>query len=303
MFDRSFAAWLTKIGSHFIIGGFLKQAHLAPRIVLKVPVAQEPPVPIVTSSGRALKAESAQEEPPAPVTSSEKVPKVKPPAKGKGKVFQEKQRRKELLRQAEGFSQQTPGLNPQNAYEILLGQYTLEEWKARRQASQARKSDRRSDEEKAWCYSFLDAPDREPIWLETAKGERIVRVSQARPFLMVVQKTNGKYRGYKKTELSALCSARLSPQVLQMRQIVPEAWRNALPAENPKDRWLFPEDLVSSWIGQRVKTQLLNGSTWTGFLRWNSRYTLLLGAQPAGDPEVMLFKHACCGIQLLHQSG
>lgn len=263
------------------------RVRLLPKATLSLPVALEPPVPVI----------------------SPEKPKSKPPAKGKGKTLQEKQRRQELLVQAQEFSQQNPGLSPESAYEILLGQYTLEEWRARREVRLAKKqaysarlraqeSDHRSDKEKAWCIPFMEAADREPVWLEIAEGERIVRVSQTRPFLMVVQKTNGKYRGYKKTEISALCSARLSPQVMEMRQILPEARRDAVPAEKPKNRWVFPEDLVSSWIGQRVQIQLLNGSIWTGFLRWNSRYTLLLGGQPSGEAEVLLFKHACCSVQL-----
>ena len=253
---------------------------------------------------------SVAQEPPVPVISPEKPAKVKPPAKGKGKTFQEKLRRKELLAQAEVLSQQTPGLNVHNAHEILLGQYTLEEWSARRGVRAAKKQayferrntehvDQRSDEERAWSFTFLEARDREPVWLETAGGERIARVSQAKPFIMVVQKTNGKYRGYKKTELSALCSARLSPQVLGMRQIMPDAQRDSVPSEKPKDRWIFPEQTFAGWVGQQVQVQLLNGSIWTGYLRWNSRYTFLLGAQPTGDSEVMLFKHACCHVQLL----
>lgn len=264
------------------------RVRLLPKASLQIPVAEEPPVPVI---------------------SPEKALKVKPPAKGKGVVFREKQRRKELMVQAEVFSQQTPGLNTQMAYEILLGQYTLEEWQARRQASRAKRqtylerrrakeSDARSEEEKAWCFPFMDALEREPVWLETAKGQELGRVIQSRVFLMVVQKINGKHWGYKKTELSALCSARLSPQILQMRQILPEAQRGAIPAEKPKDRWPFPESLVTSWVGQRVQVQLLNGSVWTGYLRWNSRFTLLLGEQPVGESEVLLYKHACCNIQI-----
>lgn len=275
----------------------MKQAHPVPRARLvpkapSLPVAQEPPVPVVTSS--------------------QKPPKVKSAAKT---AKQEKQqRRQELLLQAEELSQQNPGLNPQNAYEILLGQYTLEEWAERRQATIARQKalalqrrmarfgDKRSDEEKAWCSRFFDGPDAEPIWMETAGGDLLARVTRVKIFTVAVQIADGSYRGFEKTEISALCGAGLSPQVQGMRQVEPDSKRDVLPARKPKERWAFPEASFAGWCGRQIRIQLLNGSIWTGFLRWNSRYSFLLGGQPAGDPEVLLFKHACCGAQLVHQS-
>jgi len=122
-----------------------------------------------------------------------------------------------------------------------------------------------------------------------------------KPFLLAVQIPDGSYKSFSKRELSAFCSVSLSPQVLGMRQIAPESQRDLLPADKPKNRWPFPEDLVSGWVGQRVQVQLLNGSSWTGILRWNSRYTFLLGAHSTGEPEVLLFKHACCAVELTSQ--
>ena len=274
----------------------MKQAHPASSVRLvpkapSLPVAQEPPVPIVTSS-KPSKAKSA-----AKTAKQEK-----------------KQRRQELLVQAEDLSQQNPGFNQQNAYEILLGKYTLEEWTERRQATIARQKalalqrrlarfgDKRSDEEKAWCSRFFDGPDPEPIWMETAGGDLIARVTRVKIFTVAVQVADGSYRGLEKTEISALCGAGLSPQVQGMRQVEPESKRDVLPARKPKERWAFPEASFAGWVGGQIRIQLLNGSIWTGFLRWNSRFSFLLGAQPEGEPEVLLFKHACCGVQLLHQS-
>lgn len=274
----------------------MKQAHPAPSVRLvpkspSLPVAQEPPVPIVTSSKKTPKGKSAAET-----------------AK-----LEKQQRRQELLLQAEELSQQNPGLNPQNAYEILLGQYTLEEWTERRQATIARKKafalqrrltrfgDKRSDEEKAWSSRFFDGPDTDPIWIETAGGDLIARLTTVKIFTVAVQTADGRYRGFEKTAISALCCAGLSPQVQSMRQIEPESRRNVIPARKPKERWAFPEASFAGWVGRQIRLQLLNGSIWTGFLRWNSRYSFLLGAQPEGEPEVLLFKHACCGVQLLDQ--
>ena len=277
----------------------MKQAHPSVRLVPKklspaasLPVAQEPPVPVVASS-------------PKP-------PKVKSAAKV---AKQEKQQRRQLLLlQAEELSQHTPGLNSQCAYEILLGKYTLEEWTERRQATIARQKalalqrrlarfgDKRSDEEKAWCSRFFDGPGPEPIWMETAGGDLIARVTRVKIFTVAVQVADGSYRGLEKTEISALCGAGLSPQVQGMRQVEPESKRDVLPARKPKERWAFPEASFAGWVGGQIRIQLLNGSIWTGFLRWNSRFSFLLGAQPEGEPEVLLFKHACCGVQLLHQS-
>lgn len=275
----------------------MKQAHPAPRarLVTKVPlipVAQEPPVPVITASKKASK------------------------AKGTDQVDQQQkqQRRQALLPQAEELSQQNPGLNPQNAYEILLGHYSLDEWRARRQATQekrrqhcqrrreARFSDKRSDQEKAWCFPLFEATEPEPIWMETVGGDQIARVTKAKTFLLAVQIPDGSYRGFPKTEISALCRAAHSPQVQPMRQVEAESKRNVLPALKRQERWSFPHQTFSGWVGRQVQIQLLNGSTWTGFLRWNSHYSFLLGAQPEGEPEVLLFKHACCGLQVLHQS-
>lgn len=245
------------------------------------------------------------------MTSSKKTPKAKSAAK---LAKQEKQqRRQEMLLLAEGLSQQNPGLHPQSAYEILLGQYTLEEWAERRQATIARQKalalqrrlarygDKRSDDEKAWCSRFFDGPDPEPVWMETAGGDLIARVTRVKIFTVAVQTADGSRRGFEKTEISALCAAGLSPQIQNMRQVEPESKRDVLPARKPKERWAFPEASFGGWVGGQVRIQLLNGSTWTGFLRWNSRYSFLLGVQPAGEPEVLLFKHACCSAQLLHQ--
>ena len=243
------------------------------------------------------------------MTSTPKAPKAKSAAKTAKQ--EKKQRRQELLLQAEELSQQNPGLNPQCAYEILLGRYTLADWEERRQATIARRKerarqerlarygDKRSDEEKAWCSPFFEGPDPEPIWMETAGGDLIARVTRVKVFTVAVQIADGSYRGFEKTEISALCSAGLSPQVQGMRQVEPESKRDVPPARKPKQRWAFPESSFADWVGQRVQVQLLNGSTWTGFLRWNSRYTFLLGALPAGEPEVLLFKHSCCGAQLV----
>lgn len=270
----------------------MNQAHSAPRAQLvpktqSFPVAQEPPVPIVTSSGKA------------------------PKAKRKTAKQEKKERRQELLPQAEELSQQNPGLRPECAYRILLGHFTLEEWRERHQAVAAKRKalaqqrrmerygDKRSDEEKAWCSPFFEGPDPEPIWMETAGGDLIARVTRVKIFLLAVQIADGSYRGFEKTEISALCSAALSPQIQSMRQVEPESQRDVLPASKPKQRWAFPEEFFSAWLGRQVCVQLLNGSTWTGFLRWNSRYAFLLGAQPAGGPEVLLFKHSCCGLQLV----
>ena len=258
------------------------------RLVLKtpsVPVAQEPPVPVIQPSPPSAKAK----EPASP----EKV---------------KKQHRQQLMSQAEELSRQNGGLHPQCAYEILLGKYTLEEWKARRRAAetrkqaafQARAEESRSEEEKAWCSPFLKASEREPVWLETTCGDQIALITRWKPFQGKLEFPDRSWRIADKRELSALCSARLSPQVLGMRQVGPESQRSMLPAVKPAERWPFPEESFATWIGQLVQVQLLNGSTWTGYLRWNSRYTFLLGAQPTDAPEVLLFKHACCCVQLLH---
>ena len=274
----------------------MKQAHPAPSarlvpMVPSLPVGQAP-VPVVTSSQKPPTAKSA-----AKTAKQEK-----------------QQRRQELLLQAEELSQQNPGLNAQNAYEILLGQYTLEEWGERRQATIARQKaialqrrlarfgDKRSDEEKTWCSRFFDVPDTEPIWMETAGGDLVARITTVKIFTVAVQIADGGYLGFEKTAISALCCAGLSPQVQSMRQIEPKSKRNVLPARKPKERWAFPEASFAGWVGQKVQVQLLNGSIWTGFLRWNSRFSFLLGAEPAGKPEVLLFKHACCGIKVLPQS-
>lgn len=274
----------------------MNPAHNTPRarLVPKAPslnVAQEPPVPVVTSSPKAKSKDKIS------ITQQEKQ--------------QQQQRREELLAQAEELSQQNQGLNPQNAYEILLGQYTLDEWKARRQVSlekkrhrfqqrkEAQLSDKRSEQEKGWSFRFFEATEVEPIWMETTSGDHIVRVTKMKPFLLGVQIADGSYRGFPKTEISTLCSAGQSTQVQSMRQVEPESQRDMLPAKNPKERWLFPESSFAGWIGSQVRVQLLNGSTWTGFLRWNSHFTFLLGAQPEGEHEVLLFKHACCGVQLV----
>lgn len=252
--------------------------------------------------------EQAHPAPRAPVTTvSQKASKVK--VADQVDRQQKQQRRQGLLPQAEELSRQNPGLNPQNAYEILLGQYTLDEWKARRQASQekrrqhcqqrrdARFSDKRSEEEKAWCFPFFEAAEPEPIWMETAGGDQIARVTKAKTFLLAVQIPDGSYRGFPKTEISALSSAAQAPQVQGMRLVEPESKRNVLPAPKRGERWLFPHQLFAGWVGRQVRVQLLNGSTWTGFLRWSSHYAFLLGAQPTGEPEVLLFKHACCDVK------
>lgn len=224
---------------------------------------------------------------------------------------QKRQRRQMLLPQAEELSRQNPGLHPQNAYEILLGHYTLAEWKARTQAAQekrrqycqrrreARFSDKRSEEEKTWCFRFFEAEEREPIWMETAGGDQVARVTKAKIFLLAVQIPDGSYRGFLKTEISALCGAALSSQVQRMRQINPEANRNVLPATKARGRWSFPHKTFAGWVGRQVQVQLINGSTWTGFLRWTSQFAFLLGAQRSGEPEVLLFKHGCCNVQPL----
>lgn len=270
----------------------MKQAHSALRAKLvpqtsSLPVAQEPPIPIVTSSGKA------------------------PKAKRKTAKEEKKERRQELLPQAEELSQQNPGLKPQCAYRILLGHFTLEEWRERHQVVAAKRKalaqqwrmeryrDKSSDEEKAWCSPFFEGLDPEPVWMETASGDLIARVTRAKIFQLTVQIADGSYRCFEKTKISALCSAGLSPQIQSMRQVEAESRRDVLPAFKPKQRWAFPDDLVTGWVGRQVRVQLLNGSTWTGFLRWNGRYTFLLGAQPAGEPEVLVFKHSCCGLQLV----
>lgn len=83
-----------------------------------------------------------------------------------------------------------------------------------------------------------------------------------------------------------------------MRQIAPDSVRDFLPPEKPQERWPFPEETFSDWVGQKVQVQLLNGSLWTGFVRWNSQYVFLLGDQATGEAEVLVFKHACCGVTL-----
>ena len=230
-------------------------------------------------------------------------PKVsKTPKATQDTKLEKQQRRQQLMAQAEQLSRENPGLHPQQAYEILLGRYSLEEWKASREAKlQAQKAldeDSRSEEERAWSLPFFDAPEREPVWIETSSCNQIARIKQVKTFRLVVTFPNGRYWDYDKRAFSSLCSARLANQILTMRQIAPGARRDALPAQKPADRWPFPEETFAGWVNQRVEVQLLNGSIWTGFLRWNSRYTFLLGAEPTGDLEILIFKHACCGVQL-----
>lgn len=232
-----------------------------------------------------------------PVIKPAKTPKPIPDTK-----LAKQQRRQELMAEAEQLSRENPGLHPQQAYEILLGRYSLEEWKAARQAKlqadRARYEDLRSEEERVWSFPFFEAPEREPVWIETSSCNQVARIKRVKAFRLVVTFPNGRYRDFDKRAFSSLCSARLAPQILGMRQLTPGAPRDVLPAQKPADRWPFPEETFAGWVNQKVQVQLLNGSIWTGFLRWVSRYTFLLGAEPTGDLEILLFKHACCGVRL-----
>lgn len=252
---------------------------------------------------------AVQEHTPVPAP---KAKTSKPPqASGRKAVKLAKQQRlQELMPKAVELSQQNPGLHPHNAFEILLGQYTLEEWRVRRHQALERKKNRtatrysdrpdnRPEVERAWCSRFFEGPDQEPVWMETARGDLVAQVTKVVPYILFAQNAVRRHIRLEKTKISVLCSAVAVPQVLAMREIQSDAQRDAVPATKPEERWRFPHDIFASWVGQRVRVQLLNGSSWTGFLRWASHHTFLLGAKPEGEPEFLCFKHACCAVQIV----
>jgi len=82
-----------------------------------------------------------------------------------------------------------------------------------------------------------------------------------------------------------------------MRQITGEpSKRNQIPGRTISDRWSFPHELLQRSIGQQVRADLLNGSIWTGYVRWANAFTFLLEDEPQGGTEVLIFKHACRGL-------
>jgi len=284
------------------------------------PVPHKPRVRLVVKSPQ-LQLPVAQ-EPPPPVLSSTKTPppskKGKPPKAPKPSLALKRQQYQADYQKATELSLQHPGMHPQTAYQIFLGHFTVEDWYA---GCRKRKENRESrlqkysikrqrriessggslEEERAWTAPFLRNLGRELVWLEVAgKGDLIARIQQVTVYDVRLQLEHENLGVIDKTQLSALAAAATHLQILGMRQITGDPLqREAVPSPKLSERWPFPHDLLPKLAGQRIRVQLLNGSSWMGFFRWSSPFTFLLGAEPTGEAEVLIFKHACCGLVVL----
>lgn len=279
----------------------MKPPTQAPRVRLvvkakpeiQIPTAQEPPPPVISST-----------QSPAPAKKS------KPKSDFKISKALKRARFEETLQKATELTQQHPAMSVQVGIQIVLGQFTVEDWQARRLQKNESATRKRQhfeqqerlmknlgqNQEMAWLERFYRA--QEFVWMDVAvEGEISVRLKAGTRFTVSVKVQDGKSRLLlDKTKISAICSAADSGQCALMRQITNPSLRNSRPEISPWKRWSFPHEVLQQLVGKRVGVELLNGSRWTGYVRWTNVFSFMLGAEPDGGAEVILYKHACCGL-------
>jgi sRNA-binding regulator protein Hfq len=290
----------------------LKPPTQAPRVRLvvkakpeiQIPTAQEPPPPVISSTQSPEPAKKSKPKPDFEVLSKD----------FKASKALKRARFEEKLQKATELTQQHPAMSVQVGIQIVLGQFTVEDWQARRLQKNESATRKRQhfeqqerliknlgqNQEMAWLERFYRA--QEFVWMDVAvEGELRVRLKAGTRFTVSVKVQDGKVQDGKtllldKTKISAICSAADSAQCALMRQITNPSLRNSRPETSPWKRWSFPHEVLQQLVGKRVGVELLNGSRWTGYVRWTNVFSFMLGAEPDGGAEVILYKHACCGL-------
>ncbi len=273
--------------------------------------AQAPPkVRLVVKAKPEIQIPTAQEPPPPVIASTKKPPyvkKVNPEFKASKRA-----RFEENYQKALELSQQHPPMSVEVGHQIVLGQFTLEDWQARCQAKKeyaaAKKQRKRQHlqkqesllrdigqaQESSWFEQF--AHTQELIWMESAReGELNARLQATDRYTVTVVKEDQTLILFK-TQISALSSASDQSQCALMRRVIKASRRNKYADKSPLKRWPFPHEQLQQLVGKRVGVETVNGSLWTGYVRWANVFSFMLATQPDGGAEVILFKHACCSL-------
>lgn len=280
------------------------------------PGQQKPKVRIVPKTP-VVRIATAQEPPPPTIKSTQSKAK-KPPKPNKALPNLENQHSQETLAKAIALSQQHPPMHEQAALQIILGHRTVEDWYSQLQERRARNAVRIQrlrelhakkqealqeiggcQQESSWLYLLYST--RVPVCLETSTHEDLqARLHRLNVYSIIVKDMESERHSLRKCSISAIWPVSAQSQCLAMRTITGEpSQRNIAAPYKPSERWPFPHQLLEQAIGARIRAQLLNGSRWEGYLRWNNAFTFLLGEKPEGEAEVLIYKHACCGLEIL----
>lgn len=281
-------------------------------LALPTDVPLHPPVKAKAKKTAPKKAETAPVAPKA--ESVETKPKKEKPLTAKQQRKLAFQQRYELAKE---MSAQNPGLSPDAANFILLGNYTLEEWLANQELKRKKNLEKwKAHQERAkavqaakWSlametleYQLLERfrSEQSKLWFETAWGDMTgVQLRRVTLYRLMMKNSLGQNLPWKKLKLASFGVASEQPHFESMREIIDTEKRSFILEEKPANRWPFPHELLNDVVGRRVRATLVNGSVWSGFLSWACRYSFGLSVEPSMDEaSIVIFKHACCGIDL-----
>ena len=285
-------------------------------VALPIDVPLHPPVKAKAKKAAPVAApRKAAAAPVAPKAESvETKPKKEKPLTAKQQKKLAFQQRYELAKE---MSAKTPGLSPDAANFILSGKYTLEEWLANQQLKRKKNLEKwKAYKEKAkaildarWAismetleYQILERfrSEQSTLWFETTWGDLTgVQLRRVTLYRLMMKSSLGQNLPWKKLKLASFGVASEQPNFDSMREIVEPEKRSFVLEEKPADRWPFPHELLNDAVGRRVRATLVNGSVWSGFLSWACRYSFGLSITPSmNEASIVIFKHACCGIDL-----
>ncbi len=314
---------------------------VAKKTEVEIPSAQQPPVPEIKRrkeeweialpidaplhpplKAKAKKSAVSAAAPKKAVTAPA-APKVEPVENKPKKVkpLTAKQQKKLAFQQryelAKEMSAKNPGLSPDAANFILLGNYTLEEWLANQELKRKKNLEKwKAHQERAkavqaakWSlametleYQLLERfrAEQSTLWFETTWGDLTgVQLRRVTLYRLMMKNSLGQNLPWKKLKLASFGVASEQPNFDSMREIVEPEKRSFVLEEKPADRWPFPHELFNDAVGRRVRATLVNGSVWSGYLSWACRYSFGLSTEPSTDEaSIVIFKHACCGIDL-----